>query len=71
MATAQPQVIHVPEFGGAQVPVYGGQNQTRFLPTRSPASTASAEPTAEPTLPPGVLAKELLATCYGRPGRAE
>jgi len=59
-----PVVLTVPGFGGAQVPVFGGTDWSQFQPTVSPAPTASGKPSVEPTLPPGVVAKEMLSTYY-------
>lgn len=62
--TPVPITIYVPGPGGAQVPVFGGVDYSQFEPTVSPAPTASGEPTVSPTLPPGVVAREKLATYY-------
>ncbi len=62
--TPVPIVLYVPGPGGAQVPVFGGTDYSLFQPTSSPGPTTSAPPTLEPSLPPGVVAKETLATYY-------
>lgn len=62
--TPAPIVLYVPGYGGAQVPVFGGQDVTQFQPTVSPAPTVSSAPSIVPTLPPGVIAKEILASYY-------
>lgn len=64
MPTPAPFVVYVPGYGGAQVPVFGGTDWSQYQPTVSPAPTVSAKPSLEPTLPPGVLSKEILATYY-------
>ena len=62
--TPAPYVVYVPRPGGAQVPVFGGIDYPHYQPTVSPGPTGSPVPTDAPTLPPGVIAKELLATYY-------
>jgi len=62
--TPAPYVVYVPGPGGAQVPVFGGIDYPHYQPTVSPGPTGSPVPTDAPTLPPGVIAKELLATYY-------
>lgn len=62
--TPQPFVVYVPGFNGAQVPVFGGTDYSQFEPTKSPSPTSSGQPSIDPTLPPGVVAKEMLATYY-------
>ncbi|KAL7555041.1 hypothetical protein ACHAWF_018638, partial [Thalassiosira exigua] len=64
LPTPAPFAIYVPGPGGGRVPVFGGIDYSKYQPTISPAPTESAAPTIEPTLPPGVVAKELLATYY-------
>ena len=62
--TPAPIVLYVPGYGGAQVPIFGGTDWSQFQPTDSPAPSASGRPSVEPTLPPGVVAKEMLATYF-------
>ncbi len=57
-------MLYVPGYGGAKVPVFGGIDFSIFEPTKSPAPTLSIRPSLEPTIPPGVIAKEVLATYY-------
>ena len=56
--------MYVPGYGGAKVPVFGGVDFAQLEPTVSPVPTVSIRPSLEPTLPPGVVAKEVLATYY-------
>jgi hypothetical protein len=57
-------VVYVPGYGGAQVPVFGGVNYTLMQPTSSPAPTVSDQPSAVPSLPPAVAAREKMATYF-------
>lgn len=62
--TPSPSKLYVPGYGGAKVPVFGGVDFSMLEPTVSPAPTLSVRPSLEPTLPPGTIAKEVLATYY-------
>lgn len=57
-------VYYVPGPGGAQVPVFGGVDPELFKPTISPAPSASALPSLTPSLPPGVVYKQTMASYY-------
>jgi hypothetical protein len=56
--------IFIPGPGGAQVPVFGGVNVEALQPTISPAPTTTSLPSSIPTLPPGVVTKQTMASYY-------
>jgi hypothetical protein len=62
--TPAPIVIYVPGLNGAQVPVFGGINFEALQPTISPAPSSSSLPSVVPTLPPGVVSKQTMASYY-------
>lgn len=62
--TPAPMVLFIPGPGGAQVPVFGGVDYSQYEPTKSPAPSSSSSPSVVPTLPPGVIAQEILASYY-------
>jgi hypothetical protein len=46
------------------VPVFGGINFDDFKPTVSPVPSSSAFPSLTPSLPPGVVSKQTMASYY-------
>lgn len=62
--TQAPFAITVPGYGGAQVPVFGGQDWSQFQPTDSNSPSASAVPSTHPTVPSAVAAAEMAATYW-------
>lgn len=62
--TPSPVTIYVPGPGGAQVPVFGGIDPELFKPTVSPAPSNSLLPSLTPSLPPGVISKQTMASYY-------
>jgi hypothetical protein len=62
--TPAPIVIYVPGLNGAQVPVFGGVNVEDLKPTVSPAPSSTSLPSLVPSLPPGVVSKQTMASYY-------